>query len=267
MRALCVTVDLDRDVNVALEGRAAGSLDRGKGTDPRFASSAKGLSILSELFDEMSIKATFFAEASTLRKVNASLLSGHCVGIHGVDHEDITSISNIDEKKAILEGSAAAVRDAVGKAPECFRAPYMRIDDETLDLLPGIGIKIDSSKYTALRKSMLPEKIRGGLWETAVPEGVDSKGKKIAAYLWPMHESKRRPEDYIEMASEMEDGVFVIATHTWHMAESRSKGIMDPKEIAKNVDNVRRVIGGIIDLRMSPMTLSDVRRTVEREAR
>ena len=267
MRALCVTVDLDRDVNISLGGAAAGSLDRGKGTAPRFTSSEKGLSLLSELFDEMSIKATFFAEASTLRKVNAGLLGGHCVGIHGVDHEDITSVRDVEEKRSILEKSAAAVRDAVGRAPECFRAPYMRIDDATLDILPEIGIKVDSSKYAAMTKRMIPEKLRSGVWEMAVPEGLDKNGKKIAAYLWPMHELKRVPDDYIRMASVMEEGAFVLATHTWHLVESRSKGMMTSEEIKKNVGSVRRVLEGIIDEGMRPMTLCGVRRIMEEDAR
>jgi len=267
MRALCVTVDLDRDVNIALPGAEAGSLDRGNGTAPRFTSSARGLSILSDLFDELSIEATFFAEAATLGKVNAGLLSGHCVGIHGVDHEDITSIRDIDEKRAVLERSAAIVRDTVGRAPECFRAPYMRIDDETLDLLPGIGIRVDSSKYAAMKKRMMPEKVRGGLWEIAVPEGLDQNGRKIAAYLWPMHESKRRPEDYLDMASVMEEGAFVIATHTWHMVESRENGVMSSDELKKNIANVRRVLEGLMDDGMRPMTLCEIERTMAGEAR
>ena len=268
MRALCVTVDLDRDVNVMVPGStAAGSIDRGKGTGPRFSSSEKGLSILSDLFDELSIKATFFAEAATLRRIDASALSGHCVGMHGVDHEDISLIKSVEEKRAILEEAAAAVKDAVGHAPECFRAPYMSADEATIDIISQMGIKADSSRYAPMSGRLMPHKIRANLWEMAVPEGIDINGKKIAAYLWPMHESKRRPEDYLRMASQMKEGAFVLATHTWHMVESRERGVMAADEIEKNIDNVRTVLEGMTEMGMEPLTLTGVRKIIEKDSR
>ncbi|MCL2031784.1 MAG: polysaccharide deacetylase family protein [Methanomassiliicoccaceae archaeon] len=264
MRALCVTVDLDRDVNIRIPGsRAAGSIDRGIGAGPRFSSSDKGLSLLADLFDEIAIKATFFAEAATLRRVDAGLLSGHEVGIHGVEHEDLASIEGTDEKRAILKEASEAVKDAVGREPSCFRAPYMGADRETIGMLPEFGIGIDSSLYRPMSPSLMPEKMDCGVWEMPVPEGRDAAGKKISAYLWPMHESKRAPEDYIRMASSMEEGAFVLATHTWHIVESRERGIMSVKEIEQNIGNVRKVLEGIEDLGIRPMTLTDVRKTME----
>jgi peptidoglycan/xylan/chitin deacetylase (PgdA/CDA1 family) len=259
MRALCVTVDLDRDVNINIPGSAAaGSIDRGSGTGPRFSSSERGLSLLVDLFDEMSIKATFFAEASTLNRVDAGLLSGHEVGVHGVEHEDMTAIASMEGKKAILEKAVDAVKDAVGKSPVSFRAPYMKADEETISLLPELGIAIDSSRYVTMSGSLMPKRLSNGVMEIPVPEGTDASGKKISAYLWPMHELKRKPEDYIKMASAMEEGVFVIATHTWHMVESRERGMMSSDEIKKNLENVIEVIEGISDMNMNPMTLMGI---------
>jgi len=268
MRALCVTVDLDRDVNTMIPGRtAAGSIDRGNGNGPRFSSSEKGLTLLAELFDEMAIKATFFAEASTLRKTDANLMSGHEVGIHGVDHEDMTAIEGIDGKRAVLMEAADAVRDAAGKAPVCFRAPYMKADDLTMSILPEFGISIDSSSYTQMSRSIMPERLSNGVWEMPVPEGRDTNGKKISAYLWPMHESKRKPADYLDMASIMEEGVFVLATHTWHMVESRERGMMSAEEIRSNIGNVRSVLEGIMDLGMRSLTLAEAKKETEMRSR
>jgi len=264
MRALCFTVDLDRDVNVRIEGRnAAGSLDRGSGTDPRFSSSENGLAILMDILDEIGMKATFFAEASTLRKVDAGLLSGHEVGMHGVDHEDLTLIKDADKKRRIFEEASLAVKDAVGKAPESFRAPYMKMDEETIEMLPEFGIKVDSSSYAVASRSMVPERTSGGIWEIPVPEGTDEHGKKISAYLWPMHESKRGPEDYLRLASVMDEGAFVLATHTWHMVESRERGSMAGEEIKRNIDNVRNVLLGMMDMGLRPLTMTDIRKIME----
>lgn len=268
MRALCFTVDLDRDVNIQIPGSvAAGSIDRGSGTGPRFSSSGKGLSLLVDLLDEINVKATFFAEASTLRKVNANLLSGHEVGIHGVDHEDLATIEDVETKRKIIREAAYAVKDAVGRAPVCFRAPYMRADDEVMSILPEFDITIDSSRYTEISRSLMPERLRSGVWEMPVPEGMDAIGKKISAYLWPMHESKRKPEDYLEMASAMEEGAFVLATHTWHIIESRERGMMSSDETKNNMDNVREVLEGMMDTGMRPLTLVDVKNLIEAKSR
>ena len=71
MRRLCFTVDLDRDVNDAVIGKAAAiSMDRGQGTEPRFSSSEKGAGIIMDLMDDLGMRCTFFAEARTLRKTD-----------------------------------------------------------------------------------------------------------------------------------------------------------------------------------------------------
>ncbi|MDR1954415.1 MAG: polysaccharide deacetylase family protein [Candidatus Methanoplasma sp.] len=268
MRALCVTVDLDRDVNIPIPGsNAAGSADRGNGTAPRFSSSERGLSLLADLFDELSIKATFFAEAATLRRTDAGKLSGHEVGVHGVDHEDFTLIKGADEKRAILREAVDTVKDAVGKPPGCFRSPYMKADQETIDMLPEFGIRIDSSRHTEMASSLIPKYTDSRVLDIPVPEGRDAGGKKISAYLWPMHESKRGPEDYLRMASVMEEGAFVIATHTWHMVESRERGLMSKDEAERNADNVRKVLEGIMDMDMRPSTMTDVRKELADERR
>jgi peptidoglycan/xylan/chitin deacetylase (PgdA/CDA1 family) len=208
----------------------------------------------------MGIKATFFAEAETLRKIDIGTLSGHDVGIHGVEHEDLTLIQDANRKRAILKEASEAVKDAVGKSPECFRAPYMKADQETADMLRDFQIYADSSCYRTMSRTLDPILLRGGAWEMAVPVGRDAAGKKIAAYLWPMHEQKRVPEDYVKLASQMEKGVFVLATHTWHMVESRERGKMSGDEIERNISNVRKVLEGIVDSGIKPMTMTDVAR-------
>lgn len=264
MRAFCLTVDLDRDVNIQVVGRSsAGSIDRGNGDGPRFTSSERGLSILVDMLDEIGIKATFFSEAETLRSLNdPGVLSAHEVGLHGSEHEDLTSL-NEDEIRSVIEDSYNAVRDTIGKDPKCFRAPYMRVDDRVIDILPKFGIEVDSSFYTEMSGSLLPYRLDNGILEVPVPEGKDTNGKKISAYLWPMHEGKRIPSDYVGMAEQMNEGVFVLATHTWHMVESRDRGMMSGQEIGINVEKVRSVLTGIIDAGIKPCTLSDVKDKME----
>jgi hypothetical protein len=111
--------------------------------------------------------------------------------------------------------------------------------------------------------SLIPERIKEGLWEIPVPEGTDASGKKMAAYLWPMHELKRVPAEYIGLSSQMEEGVFVIATHTWHIVESPDRGMLSNEEIKKDIGNVREVLEGVVDNGITPKTMTDVRKTME----
>jgi Predicted xylanase/chitin deacetylase len=258
MKALCFTVDLDRDSNIQMPGQTqAGSLDRGAGTEPRFSSSEHGLEILSGLLDEIGVKATFFAEGRTLETIkNAEHLSGHEVGIHGYDHEDFTTISDENERAAILKRSIAAVKDVTGQVPRCFRAPFMRTDEKMRSILPGFGIRYDSSDYADVCGAMIPA-TENDLCMIPVPKGIDKNGKKITAYLWPMHEMSREPRDFIELSSSLNEGIFVIATHSWHIVESRSAGTMSSQRIEENTENVRKVIESIIDSGFCPLTIPD----------
>lgn len=258
MRKLCFTVDLDRDVNIQVPGqRHAGSISADEKKEPRYSSSERGLEIIIGVLDELGVKATFFAEAETLTSIgNRELLTDHEVGIHGWQHEDLTLLDD-DDKRTVLQRSVDAVSDITGKRPVCFRAPYMKVNEDLMDILPSLGIRIDSSSYAEISGSFMPYKLKNGIVEVPVPEGKDPRGKKISAFLWPMHEGKRAYTDYIEMASVMEEGTFTIATHTWHMTESRERGKMSEDEIKTNIDNTRMVLEGIMDMGMRPLTLSD----------
>lgn len=246
-RKLYFTVDADRDANIPVPGQAAaGSIDRGSGTAPRFSSSERGMSVLAELLDGIGVRGTFFVEGRTAEMTECSVLSGHCIGLHGYDHEDLTGTETgvIPDVENVLRRGYDAVSDRLSK-PTCSRAPYMRADERILNIFKGLGIRADSSFYTTVGGPTDPYGI-GGMTEYPVPKMKDSRGKTIAAYLWPMHEGKRVPQDYIDMASEV--GTLVLATHTWHMVERREQGVMDDGWVRKNADDVRQVIEGILDL-------------------
>lgn len=247
---LLFTVDLDRDVNFPQEGRPeAGSLDRGGGTAPRFSSAERGLGILLDILDEVGMKATFFVEGRTSEMFDCSCISGHCIGFHGYDHEDLTGTStgltfSDDDLRSTLCRGFDAVSDNISR-PSCFRAPYMSCDDRVLKVISDLGIHHDSSTYS--EPDIQPYEVIDGITEHPVPKGKDVNGRTIAAYLWPMHEGKRPFGDYIGFASRHPDGDFILATHTWHMVERRDGGIMDDVGIRDNTMNVRRVLTGILD--------------------
>lgn len=254
-RNLIFTVDLDRDVNFPMEGAvAAGSIDRGDGTSPRFTSADRGLDILLDVLDDVGMRATFFVEGRTAETIDCSRISGHCIGLHGYDHEDLTGgstgVTFTDHRlREVLRRGFDAVSDSIS-APVCFRAPYMSSDDRVLEAVSELGILHDSSVYSGV--GVQPYTVPYGITEHPVPKGRDVNGRTIAAYLWPMHEGKRSPEDYVRMASEVIEGDHIIATHTWHMVERRDGGPMDEGDVSANASMVRDVLAGILDLGFRP---------------
>lgn len=256
-RRFIFTVDLDRDVNTPVKGDAvAGSMDRGSGTGPRFSSTERGLGMLLDLLDDIGMKATFFVEGRTSEMIDCSSVSGHCIGFHGYQHEDLLGQDTgveVDCGEVLVRGFDA-VSDNVSR-PVCFRAPYMRVDERILEIVFGLGIRHDSSVYRRPDEGLDPYLTVNGMTEHPVPKTKDSRGKVIVSYLWPMHEGRRGPGDYIAMADSLGCDDFILATHTWHMVESYDNGLMSEERAESNMGNLRAVLEGIIDSGRTPATM------------
>jgi hypothetical protein len=250
---LMFTVDLDPDVNIQVEGtRAAGSLDRGKGPEPRFESCEKGLEILLDVLEDFGMKATFFVEGRTSEVIDCSRLKKQCVGFHGYEHEDLSAVGP-EELGEIMDKAYEAVRGNV-KKPTCFRAPYMKTNDAVFGELRRLGIKHDSSLYAD--PSTGPYDI-SGVVEHPVAKGKDLRGKTITAYLWPMHEGTREPTDYLSLARVSGSADLVLSTHAWHMVETRERGIMSWAEMEHNRKSLEHTLKLLIDEGYRPATLTE----------
>ena len=263
-RILCFTVDLDRDVNEPIYGSVcAGSKDFGGGNSPRFTSAGKGTERLVELLDDLGIKATFFAEARALHRSGAfNYVKGHEVALHGMDHEDFsgekTGIHMDDgDMREIIERSISLIRDCVGYQPKGFRTPYMNVNDSLMSFLPEYGIRYDSSYYAYIRPEMRPYRLESGIAEIPVPKGNDSNGRSITSYLWPMHEGERDPKDFIDLGKQVEEGIFVLATHSWHICETYSRGITDDADVKRNIDDIRTTLEALMDDGFDVRTMSE----------
>ncbi len=264
MRILCFTVDLDRDVNEPVMGSVcAASRDNGNGNAPRFVSSGKGTERIVEMLDDLGVRGTFFAEVRTLHRSGAfNYVKGHEVALHGMDHEDFSGEKtgiHMDEgdMREIIERSISLIRDCVGYQPKGFRTPYMNVNDALMSFLPEYGIRYDSSYYSYIQPEMRPYRLESGIIEIPVPKGNDKNGKSITSYMWPMHEGERKAEDFIDLARNVKDGIFVLATHSWHICETYSKGILDEVETTRNIDSVRTILETLMDDGFDVRTMSD----------
>ena len=258
MRVAAFTIDVDRDVNLPVTGKkqAISKCHDGDREEVRFDSSLRGLRLILETLQEMRIKATFFMEGDTLLHIQRStnvreLLSKHEVACHGVCHEDITGESTgvaLDdaELSQMIDDSREMLRKAFGYEPLGFRAPYQHIDQRTLDMLGRKGFLYDSSMIKVLdgERSIHPWKVSEGMLEMPLMQAKDMRGKTIVSYLWPMHEGRRAPEDYVNMAAGMRSGALVLATHSWHVTETYGRGLLTESSIGFNLANLRQVLEG-----------------------
>jgi len=210
------------------------------------------------LLDDLRLPATFFAEGRTLEMLRdqAGCLAGYEVGVHGYDHENLKRLEP-DAAAAAITHSCQAVRDVTGRRPTCFRAPYLKTPRNLEGLLVAQGIRCDSSTY-ADAADCFPQMLPGWVAEVPVTTGRDSAGKKIAGYLWPLHEGARVPQDYVDMVQQVpEGGVLTLADHTWHLVEARAGGILSAEALAQNLDSTRAVLEGVLDAGLLTKTVSE----------
>jgi len=254
-----MTVDVDRDVNLAEKGRIGGvSREKGGKTSPRFRSAAKGLKMIVSILDDLGIQGTFFIEAETAKEISKTmdlrgLLRSHEIAAHGIVHEDLTGADtgvklSAQQIEEVVVGSSSALKSLLRRRPVGFRAPYLHIDDAVLQALAQEGYLYDSSIVRRQDKGeVYPYRVFGPLVEAPISSGSDKEGKKIVSYLWSLHERERNVRDYEYMVSKFSAGLLVLATHSWHMVENYKDGVLAEKKVAENMNWVRTIIQGAID--------------------
>ncbi len=141
-----VSVDLDEiDCYAAIHGLT------GLGLNTR-AVYERALPRLVALFDELEIRATFFAIGSHLSPENGALLralheAGHEIGNHSLHHHyDLTRRPRAEQRAEIV-GGADAIERAVGERPVGFRAPGYTMTSELLREIADSGAAYDSSVF------------------------------------------------------------------------------------------------------------------------
>jgi peptidoglycan/xylan/chitin deacetylase (PgdA/CDA1 family) len=148
MRLCAVSVDLDEvPCYTAIHGLPAPS------GAAAHAIYRQALPRLADLFAELQLPATFFACGRDLREADAAAAlrrlaaSGHEIGNHSLDHPyDLTRLPRA-EMRAQVEDGARSIGEAIGRAPQGFRAPGYTITDELFEVLSELGVGYDSSVW------------------------------------------------------------------------------------------------------------------------
>lgn len=274
MRFAAFTVDVDRDVN---EPRAGCIEGRCRGADgPRFSSTMNGLERLVRLLGDLDIKATFFWEGRAAEVLSPEhdlreLMRDHEVAAHGYDHEDLTGQAtgvrpSEEWVDAIVGRSLSSLEAVFGVRPEGFRCPYQHIDDNVSRVLMRRGLRYDSTLFGEIGEGLRPYRLAGDLLEVPLAQCRDARGRLLQSYLWPLHESRRPPEDYDRLLSAHGEGLLVLADHSWHIAESL-KGERGGDRAEREIENVRKVLRRALDMGIEFLTVSEYLRSISREQR
>jgi len=107
--------------------------------------------IILDLLDETQVKATFFILGS-LAKSRPRLLKdivshGHEIGVHGLNHENMLSLSFIEAHR-VLNEAKNCIEDISGVSTYGYRAPFFSLNKSNLyllEILSELGFLYDSS--------------------------------------------------------------------------------------------------------------------------
>jgi peptidoglycan/xylan/chitin deacetylase (PgdA/CDA1 family) len=173
----------------------------------------QGLPGLLALLAELRITATFFTTGDVARKYPGAVISvvgaGHELGCHGMTHTAFTSMAREQARGEIVE-SAAILR---AFAPvTSFRAPYLKLPDEYLDLVAAAGFSLDSSQakykraYYASRRASVASTVK------RIPASLTSSALRIPKLL---------REVYLRSLN----APVVLFVHPWEFVDLRKERI------------------------------------------
>ncbi len=265
MGYVAFTVDVDRDVNEAVEGSTA-AVSRGeRGLGYRFSSSLEGVEVLISMFDDLGLSSTFFLEGETAENMSPLLLNRlgrHEVASHGYSHEDLTGQTtgvtlSKGELRAVLEKGRESLEKELGKKPKGFRAPYLHINNTVLDELERMFVYDSSLVMPMVEGTVSPYWIREDLIEMPIAITEDERGDNMYSYLWPLLEGDRGLSDYLHIVDKFEEGLLVLATHSWHIVETFGGGKLDSQDVSNNLKMLREIVDYCRDAGFRFTTLED----------
>ncbi len=176
-------------------------------------------------------------------------------GVHGYDHEDFTGEETRvrfeqDEERNIIASAKREIENLFSTDIVGFRAPYMRITSNTLQILSALNFTHDSSYYKEAERAIYPFRTKEGLVEfPVIKTPKESSMKGMYTYLWPFFEKKRTLEEiignYIHLLKNTEDknSYISINLHLWHFAYNiEHNRFLLQEEIAENIHSFKKLI-------------------------
>lgn len=110
----------------------------------------EGLPLLLDLFSKYDVRGTFYFTGTFVEQSPESVElvkeRGHEIGCHGYDHSPQRAFDVLSYEEQIndLQKAKSVIEDVAGRI-EAFRAPALRINEDTVRALEETGFKTDSS--------------------------------------------------------------------------------------------------------------------------
>lgn len=108
-----------------------------------------GIDKLLNVFEEHELKATFFVTGEMAQKhpekIKTVTKGGHEVACHGLYHEKNECLLRMEEQSARIEKAMNIIENVTGQKPLGFRAPCLRANKTTLQILSVMRCLYDSS--------------------------------------------------------------------------------------------------------------------------
>lgn len=255
--------------------------DLNRKSDAVFDSTVKGLRKTLELLKDFDIKATFFIEARTLMylkeqqsKLVKPLLNNE-ICCHGMDHEDLTGQINgvkidYNQQMKILKEATQTIKNILNVEPKGFRAPYLKINSDTIKALTELGYLYDSSVIVETIEPPFPYRItneQNNIIEVPVPV-YPKKSGKMTLYTWALFEKQRNLNEYEKIIRTYREkdkgGLLQISFHPWHLAYLiREKRVLKKKEIEENMNELKKIFTLLIEDYNKIYTISEYLNEIE----
>lgn len=268
-----ICIDFDRDYAIPLQNHkhAISNVLKSESEEitnnPEFSASIKGtiesFNPLMTYLNDFKIPTIFYYEARSLNLFNRlqkkqfKLLKRHYFehGVHGYDHEDLSGEDtgvkfSKNEETELLKNAKKEVEDLLSTEIYGFRAPYMKLSSNTIEILSKLGFKHDSSIYKSSERGIIPYRIDENITEfPVIKTPKESEMKGMYTYLWPLFEGKRSKEEVIQnyihiYKNSVEKNSYVsINLHSWHFAYNISQNCyLSETKIQENIDTFTKLI-------------------------
>jgi peptidoglycan/xylan/chitin deacetylase (PgdA/CDA1 family) len=109
------------------------------------------------------VQVVFFWQSKLLHKDRPwkrVLSEGHKIGAHSYNHKNLTELT-LEQQYRQIKSSITRIEQITGEKPDCFRPPYGRYDENTMEILKRLNlipVMWEISSYDWENKST-PEKI------------------------------------------------------------------------------------------------------------
>ncbi|MCK5141872.1 MAG: polysaccharide deacetylase family protein, partial [Candidatus Heimdallarchaeota archaeon] len=231
--------------------------------------SIEGFGQILSVLIQKKLPAVFYFEARTidliskrhpefLERLNQPFFE---MGVHGYDHEDLVGEETglpleKQEEFNLIKKAKERVEELFSTKVIGFRAPYMRLTENTRKILVDLDFVYDSSIYQESDKAIIPYSDEHGRIEfPVIKTPKESLMKGMYTYLWPLFEGKRGIKEiisnYIQLIhNSTEDSAYIsINLHSWHFAYNIEQNCyLSQKEIRKNTEFLIKLIAKLEEL-------------------